>query len=340
MISSQEITEKYKLPAFRSRQIVEAIYKKGIKDFSDMTSLPKNLREDLTKNEKIYSLDPITIQSSPSSQTEKVLFFLHDNQKIETVLMNYADGRHTVCVSSQAGCQLGCKFCATGMLKFGRNLTYQEICDQILFFHQKLIRQNDHLTNIVYMGMGEPFMNYENVITSIKYLNNEDYFNLGARRITISTAGVCDGIDKLSLEPLQVNLAISLHAPNQQIREKIMPIARRFNLETLMKSVENYLEKTNRRVSYEYVMLKDINDSPENAGELAKLIKNQLCHVNLIPYNKTDHPDIDQSNREKIQNFKNILTDLGINATIRMTMGQDIDAACGQLANKSLNINK
>jgi len=220
-------------------------------------------------------------------------------------------------------------------MKFGRNLTYEEIFDQVLYFHQRLIKQNERISNIVFMGMGEPLMNYDNVLKAIYLLNDPEYLGLAARRITVSTSGLVDGINKLAEEPLQINLALSLHAPTQALREKIMPIARRWPIDQLLDAINNYSAKTHRRVSYEYVMLKGINDSPETAEELAKISKDKLKHINIIPYNSTDIANISGSDRQTILNFQEILQNAGVSATVRVTMGEDIAAACGQLANKN-----
>lgn len=330
----EKLIEK-NIPAFRAKQVFEAVYKNGIDNYQMMSTLPKNLKEIFATEFPILSVVPIKTLTSADLCTKKTLFRLKDNLNIEGVLMKFADGRNSVCLSSQAGCQLGCKFCATGTMKFGRNLTYEEIADQVLYFAQHLHKEGEHISNIVFMGMGEPFMNYDNVIEAIKIINDKNGQNIGARHITLSTSGIKEGIEKLADEPFQVNLAISLHAPNQELRQKIMPIARKYSLEQLMKAVENYLEKTHRRVSYEYVMLKNINDSQKEAHELANLVKNQLCHVNLIPYNATDIAHIAGSSRTNIRNFRDILKQNGIPVTIRVTLGQDIAAACGQLANKA-----
>ncbi len=248
--------------------------------------------------------------------------------------MRFKDGRNSLCISCQAGCQMGCKFCATGKLGLLKHLTYEEIFDQVLYFAQLLHQENAEISNIVFMGMGEPFMNYQNTLAAANLLSDPKYLGIGARKITISTSGVVPGILQLADEPKQYNLAISLHAPNQADREKIMPIAKRWPLPELMSAVQTYLQKTNRRVSYEYVMLQGVNDSRIQAQQLAELIQGQLCHVNLIPYNPTDSV-FTVSQQNNIEEFKNILQKNGINATIRVTMGQDIDAACGQLANKT-----
>ena len=220
-------------------------------------------------------------------------------------------------------------------MKFGRNLTDEEISDQVLFYAQQLHHEDKRISNIVLMGMGEPFMNYDNVLKALHNINDPEGLNIGARNITISTSGICAGIEKLIEEKTQFNLAVSLHAPTQELRKRIMPIANKYTLDQLMAAIKNYLEKTHRRISYEYVMLKGINDGGEQAHQLGKLIQGQLCHVNLIPYNMTGIAGIEGSIPEQIKKFRNIVKEYGIEATIRVTLGQDIDAACGQLANRA-----
>lgn len=334
------ILSSHGIPAFRAKQILFAVCKEGAQDYAQISTLSEPLKEKLKQLIPILSIEEIRLLVSRDQCTQKALFTLKDNQKIEAVLMKFEDGRTSVCVSSQAGCQLGCKFCATGTMKFGRNLTYEEIADQVLYFAQKIHKEGQHISNIVFMGMGEPFMNYDAVIQSIETINAKEGLNIGARNITISTSGICEGIEKLAKEKLQVNLAVSLHAPNQELRAKIMPIARKYHLDQLMKAIHEYIQVTHRRVSYEYVMLKNINDSEKEAGELAALLQGQLCHVNLIPYNATDIENIEGSTSSNIQKFRNILKEQGIPVTIRVTLGQDIQAACGQLANKAEKVQK
>ena len=338
MLNSNELIksfEKKGIPRFRALQIFHAICKEGTANYEEITTLPKNLRSALTKEFPIFSIRPVKIAISGDKCTEKVLFELHDGLKIEAVLMKFRDGRHSVCISSQAGCQLGCKFCATGTMKFGRNLTYEEISDQVLYFAQRLYPEKKQISNIVYMGMGEPFMNYDNVIKAAYVMNDKNGLNIGARNITVSTSGIIEGIEKFTDENIQLYLAISLHAPTQELRKKIMPVAHKYSLEQLMKVAQEYIAKTHRRISYEYVMLKGINDGEKEAHELAKLLKGQLCHVNLIPYNATDIKNIEGSEKSDIRTFRDILKEAGIPVTIRVTIGQDIAAACGQLANKN-----
>lgn len=325
----------HNIPTFRLKQLLNAVFQQGICDYQEISTFSSDIRAVLSEELPIYSIKPVLHVVSEKRNTEKALFEIVGGQKIEAVLMKYRDGRNSICISCQAGCQMGCHFCATGKMKFGRNLTYEEIFDQVLYFHQRLLKQGERISNIVFMGMGEPLMNYDQVIKSIYLLNAPDYLSLAARRITVSTSGLVDGIKKLTEEPLQINLALSLHAPNQQLRERIMPIARRWPIDQLLAAIDEYSKKTNRRVSYEYVMLKGINDTPEIAEQLAEISRDKLKHINIIPYNSTDIADISGSDRGTILNFQKILQNAGVSATVRVTMGEDIAAACGQLANKN-----
>lgn len=330
----QKLAEK-KIPRFRAMQVVHAVCREGKSSYDTMTTLPLGLQRELEAEIPILCLKPVRQVVSKDGTTTKTLFELKDGLKIEAVLMHFKDGRHTVCISSQAGCQLGCKFCATGTMRFGRNLTYEEISDQVLFYAQQLQQSKRRISNIVLMGMGEPFMNYDNVMKALHVINDPEGLNIGARNITVSTSGICPGIEKLVNEDIQVNLAVSLHAPTQELRRKIMPVANMYSLDKLMDAIRNYQEKTKRRVSYEYVMLKGINDGEDQAHDLGKLIRGQLCHVNLIPYNATGIAGIEGSIPEKIKKFRDIVKEYGVAVTIRVTLGQDIEAACGQLANKA-----
>jgi 23S rRNA (adenine2503-C2)-methyltransferase len=323
------------IPAFRVKQLCNAVYQQGISNYQEISTFPQTIKDKLESALPISSIKPVLHVISQKKDTEKALFEINGGFRIEAVLMKYRDGRNTICISSQAGCQMGCKFCATGAMKFGRNLTYEEIFDQVLYFHCKLMQQDERISNVVFMGMGEPFMNYDNVMDAVRLLNSPDGLGLAARRITVSTSGVVDAINKLTEDPLQVNLALSLHAPTQEIREKIMPIAKRWKLDELIQAIDNYSNKTHRRVSYEYVMLKGINDSEQTAEELAKISKDKFKHINIIPYNSTDIENISGSDRATILNFQKILQNAGVSATVRVTMGEDIAAACGQLANKN-----
>jgi 23S rRNA (adenine2503-C2)-methyltransferase len=244
--------------------------------------------------------------------------------------MRHEDGRNTVCVSSQVGCPLGCLFCATGKMGFKRNLTSDEIIEQVIFFDRYLKPEGQKVTNITYMGMGEPFLNYDNVLQSIRILNDKEYFNIGARSISVSTAGIIEGIKKFSEEGLQVNLAISLHAPNDKLRKYLMPIDKKYPLEVVLKAVDDYIKKTNRQVMFEYVLIKGVNDSREQAEELSKLMNKKLYYLNLILYNATGV--FKPSTTQRVEKFKEILKKNKIIFSQRYRFGDDIQAACGQFA--------
>jgi 23S rRNA (adenine2503-C2)-methyltransferase len=337
MVELKELREVFKqngISAYRANQVFQALYHEGKMSYDDMTVLPEDVREFLNKNIPIMSIGVISESISKRDGSHKVLFELEDGEKIEAVLMRFKDGHKTVCVSSQVGCTLGCKFCATGQLGFKRNLTTEEITDQVLYFQLRLIAEGERVDNIVYMGMGEPFLNYENVMKSIQIFNDKLTFNIGARHMTVSSSGIIPGIEKFIKDGGQVNLAISLHAPNQFLRIKLMPISKRYVLSDLMEICKKYIERTHRRVSYEYVMLDRVNDSEKDAHELSKLLRGQLCHVNLIPYNETDMKGMKGSPKNRVDNFKSILEIHHIPVTVRMSLGKDIAAACGQLAAK------
>ncbi|HOI59825.1 MAG TPA: 23S rRNA (adenine(2503)-C(2))-methyltransferase RlmN [Candidatus Pacearchaeota archaeon] len=311
-----------KEPAFRKKQIEKLIYQDAIDNWDEATVLSLKLREELKKETSLE----IKAEIFESKETKKALITLKDGSQIETVLMKH-DDRTTVCVSSQVGCALGCKFCATGKLGFKRSLEVGEILEQVLVFKRK-----EKVNNIVFMGMGEPFLNYDNVLEAIRILNNENAFNIGARHISISTVGIIEGIQKLSNENLQVNLAISLHAPNNNLRTKIMPVSKKYSLENVLETVNEYIRKTNRKVMFEYTLIDEINDSLENAKELAKITRHSLYMVNLIKYNDTE--EFKAPSNEKIKKFKNYLEKAGIVVTERYRFGGDIHAACGQLCLK------
>ncbi|RJQ35123.1 23S rRNA (adenine(2503)-C(2))-methyltransferase RlmN [Candidatus Parcubacteria bacterium] len=316
-------------PKYRVQQVKEAIFGKLIADWSEASNLPKELKETLNKE------CPLEIKgkffSSEETEASKALITLSDGLQIETVLLAHKDGRFTVCVSTQVGCPLGCKFCATGKMGLLRNLEYGEMIDQVLFFSRYLKDENTRVSNVVFMGMGEPFLNYDNVIKAIKYLNED--LKIGARKISISTSGVIPGIKRLADEDLQLNLAISLHAPNDKLRSELMPINKGFPLTKLLPAVDAYIRKTGRQVMFEYLLIRGVNDQPQHAAELAELMKKPLYIVNLISYNPTDA--FKASRSIDVRKFKEILERQGIVVTQRYSFGQDINAACGQLATKS-----
>ena len=336
----EKILEKE--PAFRLKQVKKVIFQDLIENWDKATILPQNLRQKLSKNYPIQELKAEKILTSKDGQTIKVLFVLRDGLKIESVLMRHIDGRRTVCVSSQVGCSIGCRFCATGQQGFKRNLSADEIVEQVLFFARFLRTKptedgplsTEKVTNIVFMGMGEPFLNYDNVLEAIKILNDKEGFNLGARHISISTAGITEGIEKLAKEKLQVNLAISLHASDDELRTKLMPINKKYPIEKILAAVNDYIKKTKRRVMFEYLMIDGVNDFEGEAEELAKLLKKPFYFINLISFNPIGHSDFKPSPGWKIKKFKEILEKAGLSVTQRYRFGREIKAACGQLAGR------
>ncbi len=324
-------------PKYRFAQCQKAVFFDLLDDWQKATSLPKDLRDKLSKE---FSLEiKAKIAESGDKDVTKALITLADNNKIETVLMRHGDGRNTVCVSSQVGCPLGCLFCATGRLGFKRNLDSWEIIDQVLFFSRLLKKENKKVTNVVFMGMGEPFLNYENVLGAIKILNNKEYFNIGSRHISISTIGIPEGIKKFSQESLQVNLAISLHAPTDELRSRIIPINNKYPIKNLLRTAKEYLEITNRQIMFEYIMIKDFNDHDKEANQLVELLADlpmKLYVVNLILYNPGDFPEkkFQPSDKKRVETFKHILGRSKIKVTERYRLGRGIQAACGQLGGK------
>ena len=291
-------------PAFRLKQVKKAIFGDLIEDWMKITTLPEDLRQKLNKSCPIIELKTEKILTAKDGQTIKALFRLKDNLKIESVLMKHKD-RQTLCLSSQVGCAMNCQFCATGKIGFQRNLTASEIIEQVLFFARLLKKSKEKISNIVFMGMGEPFLNYLNVLEAIKILsNNENGFNLGARHFSISTCGIIEGIKKLAEEKLQINLAISLHASDNQLREKLMPITKKYPIEKILTAVDEYVKITKRRVMFEYLMINNINDSEEQAEELSILLKRKLSFINLISFNPVKDIDFKPSPSWKIKKFK------------------------------------
>lgn len=318
---------------FRKQQVMRAIFRELIESWEEATNLSLELREKIKKSCTLEI--SAKLFESKDKNTAKALITLEDGKQIETVLMLHTGNRSTVCVSSQVGCPIGCLFCATGKMGFLRNLTTYEILEQVLFFAKYLKQKGDRqITNIVFMGMGEPFLNYDNVLNAIKIINNGQCFNIGSRKISISTSGITEGIKRMADEDLQVNLSISLHAPIDELRSQIMPINKQYNINHILNSVDEYIGKTSRKVMYEYVMLKGINDTIECAEELVKIFrKRSLSMINLIIYNPTG--DFEPSDTETVKDFKNFLEKHGLFVTQRYEFGQAISAACGQLASKS-----
>jgi len=274
---------------------------------------------------------PVVVQHSNDKQTIKGLFRLHDGNEVEAVLMQHHNERNTVCISSQSGCAYACAFCSTGQAGFTRHLTPTEIFDQARYFARHLAAQDRKITNIVFMGMGEPFHNYDAVMDAVRLLNDPQGLGLGHRHITISTVGIVPQIDAFADEGVQVNLAISLHAPTDDVRSSIMPVNKKWPVAELMAACERYIGKTNRKVFFEYVMLEGVNDRPQDAEALARLMRGPLHHVNIIPYNSTPDAALGATGDERIRAFSAILEAKGVLCTVRVPMGRDIAAACGQL---------
>lgn len=314
---------------FRAVQVYEGLYKKRYNSFDDMTNISKNLREKLKSDFSFYKIKLIIKQEG--RDVYKYLFELEDGNKIETVLMLHNYGI-SICVSSQVGCNMSCAFCESGRLKKVRNLETYEIVEQLLIIEEDIKKR---ITHVVVMGIGEPFDNYDNVMRFVKIINCGKGIDIGSRHITISTCGVIPGIKKFMKEDGQVNLAISLHAPNDELRTKLMPINKAYHLQELMDVIKEYIATTNRRVTFEYIMLEDINDSEEDAKELVKLLKGINCYVNLIPYNETENIGFKRTKEWKILKFYDILKSNKINTTIRKEFGSSVDAACGQLRAKT-----
>jgi 23S rRNA (adenine2503-C2)-methyltransferase len=318
-------------PAYRALQIWQGLYQNLWAAPEEFSNLPKALREKLAAELRWSALVPETILKSKDGETVKTLFRLADDREIEAVLMRYEE-RRTLCISTQAGCAMGCVFCATGQMGFKRHLTSGEIVAQVMYYARQLKEQGEQVTNVVVMGMGEPFHNYANTLKAIDRLNDPKGLNLGARRFTISTVGLVPLIRKFASEKRQVNLAISLHAANDQARSALLPVNRKYPIEELISACRDYVDKTGRRITFEWALIRDVNDSPEVAHELARLIKGLICHVNVIPLNPTQKYPGQATTRERAVAFADVLTQAGIPCTIRIRRGIDIQAGCGQLA--------
>jgi 23S rRNA (adenine2503-C2)-methyltransferase len=319
---------------FRADQIWQGLYQQVWTDLDQFTTLPLSLRKKLSKRYHIGSLRLEKELSSEDGTTRKHLYRLQDGMAIETVLMTYSD-RDTVCISSQVGCAMGCDFCATGNMGLSRNLTQGEIIEQVLLTSAILSEAGKSLTNVVLMGMGEPFHNYQAVMNAIGILNDRHGFNMGARRFTISTVGLVPGIKQFTDENTQINLALSLHAADDQLRSKIVPINRKYPIADVLNACDSYLEKTNRRITIEWALIAGINDGINQAEKLTHLLAGKLYHVNLIQLNPVKHYAGLPSKDERAINFQDILRQAGIPCTIRLRRGIDIQAGCGQLASQS-----
>lgn len=313
--------------SFKASQIYSWLHKHGAVSFDEMTNISKQMRENLEKNYYIYNCAIEKKLVSVYDGTVKYLFRLNDGELIESVVMKYKYG-YTICVSSQVGCKMGCSFCASGIAGYIRNLTASEILSQVYVAQRDL---NIRISHIVMMGVGEPLDNFDNVMRFLELITDENGLNLSMRNISLSTCGVVSGIYKLMEKKLQLTLSISLHAPNDEIRSKTMPVNNRWNIETLLKACMDYTKATSRRISFEYAMISGVNDSDECAAELAKKLKGMLCHVNLIPVNSVKERNYKKSSDLRIASFIKILEKYGINVTVRRTLGSDINASCGQL---------
>lgn len=322
---------------FRGRQIHKWIYQKGINSFYDMSDLPAYLRQKLNQSSQI-SIPRVLKQRLSKDGTRKFLLELEDKKKVETVLIPQAgeNKRYSLCISTQVGCPVGCSFCATGQSGFQRNLQAYEIAGQFLGSKkelQKRLKNTDEqvITNVVYMGMGEPMLNYNEMIKSIYILNNPKGINIGQRHITISTSGEANGIEKMAAENLQITLAISLHACDNKLRDLLVPMNRKYPLERLMQAAETYVKQTNRRITFEYLMLDEVNISRRDADKMIKMLKPMLANVNLIPYNEVEGLPYKKPSTQKVSQFFQYLSRGGLNVTLRDERGGDIEAACGQL---------
>ncbi len=330
----QAVLTSWGEPAFRAKQVWQGIYRSLWSQPGQFSNLSKQLRERLDAEFSFQALKPGAVLQSTDGETVKTLFTLPDEKAIEAVLMRY-ESRRTLCISTQAGCAMGCVFCATGQMGFLRHLSSGEIVEQVLYYARQLKEQGEAVTNIVVMGMGEPFHNYENTLAAIDRLNHPEGMNLGARRFTISTVGLIPMIRRFAEENRQVNLAISLHAAEDSLRSSLLPVNRKYPLLDLLAACREYVEKTGRRITFEWALIRDVNDTPEEARRLAALLKGLLCHVNVIPLNPTNKYRGQATTHERAVAFCAELEKAGIPATIRIRRGIDIQAGCGQLATEN-----
>lgn len=329
-LTSEELTELLKTlgeKPFRAKQIYKWLHEDLAVEIDEMTNLSKELREKLKEHCSLTSLKPVCVKVSKLDGTRKYLFELYDGNVIESVLMRYKHG-NSVCISSQVGCRMGCRFCASTLDGLERNLTASEMLDQIYRIQKD---SEERVSNVVVMGSGEPLDNYDNLVRFIRLLTGEGGLNISQRNVTVSTCGIVPGIQRLADEKFQITLALSLHAPNDEVRKSLMPVANSYRLSEVMKACRYYFEKTGRRLTFEYSLVQGVNDNTEEAKALVKLIQDQHGHVNLIPVNPIKERDYVQSGRDAVLAFQKQLEKSGINVTIRREMGRDIDGACGQL---------
>lgn len=325
----KNILKNWDKPSFHAEQIFSWIYKRGVKDFTEMSDLPSHLRKQLEKNFYLFGLRLIKTFESRDG-TKKFLFELKDKNLIEAVIIpikNWLTG----CISTQVGCKFKCRFCASGILGFKRNLTSSEILDEVLYLKNNSFNFKKKLTHLVFMGIGEPLDNYDNVIKAIRIINSSYALNIGARRITISSCGIIPAIERLANEGLQIELSISLHSADDRIRSHLMPINKRYSLKNLIRICKNYIGKTNRQITFEYILFKDINSDLQSAKNLSKILRNLNCKLNLIPCNPIKEFNLQPPNKLEVLLFRDYLLKQGINVTLRRPRGQDIEAACGQL---------
>ncbi len=345
----RDLLTSWREPAFRTEQIERWIYQELVTDFEAMTNLPRELRARLAESAKIGAPPVVTATESADGLTRKALLSLDDGQTIETVLMLYPDApdspelqeprtlkRRTVCISTQVGCPIGCPFCATGQAGYIRNLTPGEIVAQVLYF----ARTDGPLTNVVIMGMGEPFMKFDVTWQAIETLTAPSRFGMGARRITVSTSGEIPGIERMARAKAQVNLAVSLHAPDDELRNVLVPLNRRYPLSRLMRAIHAYIAQTHRRVTFEYALMDQVNDRPEQARALAQMLSGMLCHVNLIPLNPTAGSPYGRTPYERVKEFESVLRAANIPTTLRVEKGIEIAAGCGQLRQASRTLDR
>lgn len=321
------------LPPYRAEQLWQAVYRDLVDAYSAVTTLPVSLRSTLALEAPFPILEPLTENRSQDGKTSKTLFRLADAETVESVTMEYAD-RKTVCVSTQVGCPIGCAFCATGRSGYTRDLATGEIVAQVLHAARRLREGGERLSHVVYMGMGEPFLNYAATLGSIRILNDPRGFSLGARSFTVSTAGVVPGIDRLADEDLQVNLAISLHSAVDRTRAQLVPLNHRYPIASVVAACRRYIERTNRRVTFEVALIAGKNDAIEDAIGVARLLSGMLCHVNLIPCNAIEGSESRRSPHDRVTAFADVLSGAGIPVTVRRSMGADIEAGCGQLRSR------
>ncbi len=324
-----QVFKELKQPAFRAKQVYTWLHK-GVRSYEEMTNLPKQLRAALEENYPICAPEVVRKQESAKDGTIKYLWRLSDGNCVETVLMRYHYG-NTVCISTEVGCKMGCAFCASTLGGFVRQLQPFEMLDQVLFTQ---VDSGLPISHIVLMGIGEPLDNYDNVLRFLQLVNSAEGMNISMRHISLSTCGLVPGIDKLAQEKLQLTLSVSLHAPTDEIRNTIMPVNKAYDTQQLLDACRRYYETTGRRISFEYAMIGGVNDTPEAANLLLKRLKGLPAHMNLIPLNHVEESPLKPSTRQAVQKFQKILEDGGIPATVRRTLGSDIDASCGQLRRK------